>query len=144
MYAMEYWNAEDATTRGDPAASEADSAHAIFFFFQAEDGIRDVAVTGVQTCALPISTHDRVLWAPAARLDEPSRGTGRGNAIRRVARRVCGSRPLGCVSGFSGCARAGPADPQRPNSEDCNHDKALRRPVPWRRAGCAPSSSPPT
>src|SRR5256884_1496267 len=27
----------------------------IFFFFQAEDGIRDVAVTGVQTCALPIS-----------------------------------------------------------------------------------------
>src|SRR2546429_728028 len=28
---------------------------AVFFFFQAEDGIRDVAVTGVQTCALPIS-----------------------------------------------------------------------------------------
>src|SRR2546429_6376258 len=27
----------------------------ILFFFQAEDGIRDVAVTGVQTCALPIS-----------------------------------------------------------------------------------------
>src|SRR2546422_3660426 len=26
-----------------------------FFFFQAEDGIRDVAVTGVQTCALPIA-----------------------------------------------------------------------------------------
>ena len=28
-----------------------------FFFFQAEDGIRDVAVTGVQTCALPICTE---------------------------------------------------------------------------------------
>src|SRR2546429_5011347 len=28
---------------------------AYVFFFQAEDGIRDVAVTGVQTCALPIS-----------------------------------------------------------------------------------------
>src|SRR2546422_2276484 len=28
-----------------------------FFFFQAEDGIRDVAVTGVQTCALPIYTQ---------------------------------------------------------------------------------------
>src|SRR2546422_3822480 len=28
--------------------------HFFFFFFQAEDGIRDVAVTGVQTCALPI------------------------------------------------------------------------------------------
>src|SRR3712207_8732073 len=28
---------------------------AFFFFFQAEDGIRDIGVTGVQTCALPIS-----------------------------------------------------------------------------------------
>src|SRR2546427_6239637 len=28
---------------------------ALFFFFQAEDGIRDLTVTGVQTCALPIS-----------------------------------------------------------------------------------------
>src|SRR6266850_7265637 len=27
----------------------------VFFFFQAEDGIRDYKVTGVQTCALPIS-----------------------------------------------------------------------------------------
>src|SRR5437764_2962779 len=32
---------------------EASSDH--FFFFQAEDGIRDTSVTGVQTCALPIS-----------------------------------------------------------------------------------------
>src|SRR2546430_16464559 len=29
----------------------------IFFFFQAEDGIRYLTVTGVQTCALPISTN---------------------------------------------------------------------------------------
>src|SRR5256885_10898111 len=29
----------------------------LFFFFQAEDGIRDYKVTGVQTCALPISCH---------------------------------------------------------------------------------------
>src|SRR5690606_40853328 len=29
-----------------------------FFFFQAEDGIRDFHVTGVQTCALPISSLD--------------------------------------------------------------------------------------
>src|SRR3989440_8517287 len=28
----------------------------VFFFFQAEDGIRDLIVTGVQTCALPISS----------------------------------------------------------------------------------------
>src|SRR5205823_12052539 len=31
-----------------------------FFFFQAEDGILDKLVTGVQTCALPISSHQRV------------------------------------------------------------------------------------
>src|SRR2546430_12613375 len=29
----------------------------VFFFFQAEDGIRDLTVTGVQTCALPISAN---------------------------------------------------------------------------------------
>src|SRR5262249_56572344 len=29
--------------------------HVVLFFFQAEDGIRDWSVTGVQTCALPIS-----------------------------------------------------------------------------------------
>src|SRR5256884_9745205 len=34
----------------------------LFFFFQAEDGIRDVAVTGVQTCALPISA---IFFSPA-------------------------------------------------------------------------------
>src|SRR5205809_6512628 len=38
-----------------------------FFFFQAEDGIRDVAVTGVQTCALPISAQ----WHP-----QPARPPG--------------------------------------------------------------------
>src|SRR5690606_39376290 len=31
------------------------SIQSLFFFFQAEDGIRDFHVTGVQTCALPIS-----------------------------------------------------------------------------------------
>src|SRR3989440_5166977 len=30
----------------------------LFFFFQAEDGIRDLIVTGVQTCALPISLEE--------------------------------------------------------------------------------------
>src|SRR2546430_7272174 len=43
-----------------------------FFFFQAEDGIRDLTVTGVQTCALPIS----VMYRPQPRgagLATPSR-----------------------------------------------------------------------
>src|SRR5690625_7859546 len=37
-----------------------------YFFFQAEDGIRDGHVTGVQTCALPIS----VIVQPIVNLDE--------------------------------------------------------------------------
>src|SRR5260370_22888030 len=41
-----------------------------FFFFQAEDGIRDSSVTGVQTCALPIFAS----WAAAGR---PWNGSGR-------------------------------------------------------------------
>src|SRR5207302_6689245 len=54
----------------------------VFFFFQAEDGIRDFHVTGVQTCALPISPAVlRMTYAgasPAARvtgLDEFSGNT---------------------------------------------------------------------
>src|SRR5256885_8349401 len=34
--------------------------YSYFFFFQAEDGIRDYKVTGVQTCALPISLHRQI------------------------------------------------------------------------------------
>src|SRR5207253_4552199 len=52
-----------------------------FFFFQAEDGIRDGHVTGVQTCALPISTpsptcrgHRR---APRRRTSPARRARGR-------------------------------------------------------------------
>src|SRR6266508_4828055 len=38
-----------------------DSYTCCFFFFQAEDGIRDGHVTGVQTCALPISARVRAV-----------------------------------------------------------------------------------
>src|SRR5437762_7871681 len=41
--------------RDAPPYSGAQSVQALLFFFQAEDGIRDTSVTGVQTCALPIS-----------------------------------------------------------------------------------------
>src|SRR2546426_12480060 len=37
----------------------------LFFFFQAEDGIRDYKVTGVQTCALPIFC---IRWLPEERM----------------------------------------------------------------------------
>src|SRR5205085_9490139 len=44
-----------------------------FFFFQAEDGIRDLTVTGVQTCALPISRRAvaAVISRAAARPSSP-------------------------------------------------------------------------
>src|SRR5258707_6114974 len=35
----------------------------MLFFFQAEDGIRDIGVTGVQTCAFPISNLETSVWA---------------------------------------------------------------------------------
>src|SRR6478752_7813265 len=44
-----------------------------FFFFQAEDGIRDVAVTGVQTCALPISAVLLKALAPRDSEQHPPR-----------------------------------------------------------------------
>src|SRR5947209_13390374 len=49
-----------------------------FFFFQAEDGIRDIGVTGVQTCALPISACGNAAARRAGR-----RG---GGFVRRDAR----------------------------------------------------------
>src|SRR2546422_11481633 len=46
----------------------------VCFFFQAEDGIRDVAVTGVQTCALPICVGAvRRLWYPRGYTIRPIR-----------------------------------------------------------------------
>src|SRR5256885_16255172 len=43
-----------------------------FFFFQAEDGIRDYKVTGVQTCALPISSSRSIYMTEGINPD----GTG--------------------------------------------------------------------
>src|SRR5688500_19368388 len=57
-----------------------------FFFFQAEDGIRDYKVTGVQTCALPIC--DAVQAGPrAAALGHRRRDQGRrrGDQIGRAS-----------------------------------------------------------
>src|SRR5256885_6217506 len=47
-------------------------SNCIFFFFQAEDGIRDYKVTGVQTCALPIFrvAVELVMRLAAERLDD--------------------------------------------------------------------------
>src|SRR3712207_7017826 len=54
------------------------------FFFQAEDGIRDIGVTGVQTCALPIYWHDQV-WVPLAFPAEEAAGRG-NHFLQAIAR----------------------------------------------------------
>src|SRR5688500_20406619 len=74
-----------------------------FFFFQAEDGIRDYKVTGVQTCALPICAASCSAWRSAA-FTAASRASSRSrrpaaqhaiSSIRSEERRVgkeCRSR----------------------------------------------------
>src|SRR5256885_4232830 len=83
-----------------------------FFFFQAEDGIRDYKVTGVQTCALPIYPSARPLLARRqAAQGRPSRTAGEVvGGVGRLARR--GGRGLGahrpdCAAGARSEERRG-------------------------------------
>src|SRR3989475_3838795 len=80
----------------------------LFFFFQAEDGIRDLTVTGVQTCALPIwaAARTRRCLDACRQSSSASAGTRRGFWCRRVRFATAGhaSRGSGAVTA------AGPAD----------------------------------
>src|SRR2546422_3705054 len=71
-----------------------------FFFFQAEDGIRDVAVTGVQTCALPISVRART----DCRSPSPARRPGAARSPRAGSPAARSLPPSGarCRSSRSG------------------------------------------
>src|SRR5688572_33436642 len=80
----------------------------IFFFFQAEDGIRDLTVTGVQTCALPICSATREYrprygHSPMARTSAPRRGVLETKCVRRNAALRSEERRVGkeCRSGWS-------------------------------------------
>src|SRR5256885_12859523 len=73
----------------------------IFFFFQAEDGIRDYKVTGVQTCALPIS--DQCAHAPSQLAPESSSGP--------LAPARCGASPDTAAADRSGPAAPASAHP---------------------------------
>src|SRR5690348_18075611 len=75
----------------------------VFFFFQAEDGIRDGRVTGVQTCALPISRSTAAAptprWAGTARAGR-TRSVHPGRASGASAARASGgSRGSSTASG---------------------------------------------
>src|SRR5699024_11547772 len=73
----------------------------VYFFFQAEDGIRDRNVTGVQTCALPISHGNRrvveLLGAEQSQQQtdeqaEPRAGTSSGTQHPQIGRASCRER----------------------------------------------------
>src|SRR6266576_718893 len=65
------------------------------FFFQEEGGIRDLYVTGVQTCALPISATTSSRGSPSAPASTPGSSSTRALRPRSEERRVgkeCRSR----------------------------------------------------
>src|SRR6266487_618602 len=71
-----------------------------FFFFQAEDGIRDGRVTGVQTCALPIFSVDK----GAVKIHRIVAATDPGHAVNpaQIERQVAGSMVYGLTALFKG------------------------------------------
>src|SRR2546430_5010033 len=88
-----------------------------FFFFQAEDGIRDLTVTGVQTCALPISPQDiretveKVIQTPAAIMAT--------NAGTLRSRRMGTTSERGPRGGSSSLIRANPRSEERRVGKEC-------------------------
>src|SRR5205807_4405345 len=80
-----------------------------FFFFQAEDGIRDYKVTGVQTCALPISIGRGSPLASASLRNCSKANRTISDRLRLVCRetlsslaaRVAGIRRVNCRSMFA-------------------------------------------
>src|SRR6266436_9194509 len=87
-----------------------------FFFFQAEDGIRDVAVTGVQTCALPISPcsptrgwRDRREARAAVEAGQRQPLPRAGRSGRQRGRRGAGNRLPGVLPRLGSRSAAGGA-----------------------------------
>src|SRR6266540_5499947 len=72
-----------------------------FFFFQAEDGIRDRDVTGVQTCALPILARRPRSHPPPRGGPPPSEGQDPRPA-RRAAAGACPAAPAARLQSLAG------------------------------------------
>src|SRR5579859_6513168 len=73
-----------------------------FFFFQAEDGIRDLTMTGVQTCALPISAN--IAGVPRIVVCTPPGPGGEVDPATLVAADLCGVHELYRVGGAQAVA----------------------------------------
>src|SRR5437773_5760422 len=86
-----------------------------FFFFQAEDGIRDRDVTGVQTCALPISL-ERALLA-RERLVETLAQTARAAHAARRRRAAADSARAAGAGGLRGLAARTRSEERRVGKE---------------------------
>src|SRR2546429_536947 len=108
------------------------------FFFQAEDGIRDVAVTGVQTCALPIFTlldEGQRAWAYGAARAETQQSAR--VAMARLTAEIRGAGRGG--QGFAAVALAAPE--QILLQQDLDRDRVIAargERVTWRHDGPAP------
>src|SRR5436190_15703681 len=83
-----------------------------FFFFQAEDGIRDHCVTGVQTCALPISSPvltvlgrpemlPRLLLAPIVAVVGARNASANGRRLARELAAELGQNGIVVASGLA-------------------------------------------
>src|SRR5438093_8730628 len=72
-----------------------------FFFFQAEDGIRDWSVTGVQTCALPISSRTGTVLFPSGGVSGGRILCGRDAAWHEPSDAVGRRRPPRVLPGWS-------------------------------------------
>src|SRR2546430_17683591 len=84
-----------------------------FFFFQAEDGIRDLTVTGVQTCALPISYLPPLgpEWYDVGRADDTEESRNRVIPAGRGRRRFADAQQHNVrLDKWASPARAFPAD----------------------------------
>src|SRR3989475_4181325 len=93
------------------------SAGVFFFFFQAEDGIRDLTVTGVQTCALPISPAAPAAQAQARAPAAPRDWAALSRAFwLAVLPPLCG---LGLLVGVWSLVAAGSRSEERRVGKEC-------------------------
>src|SRR5256886_7109211 len=91
----------DDAVLSDAACDQEEFQKLQFFFFQAEDGIRDLTVTGVQTCALPIC---RIRRSEPARRHLVRFGNGE---IDRAGGQAQGA-PDGLTAGTPGSSTSNP------------------------------------